>query len=329
MRRASVVPSLVLLAAALGAAPASAQRVQLDTTLLAGFTWRPIGPANMAGRISGITANPLNSKVIYVATATGGLWKTVNAGTTWAPIFENQPVHSISEVAVAPSDTSVVWIGTGEEDSRNSISPGGGVYKSTDAGRTWTYMGLKETQAIGRVLIHPTNPDIVFVAALGHPWGPNPDRGLYRTTDGGRTWQKVNFVSDRAGFIDVAMDPTDPNVLLAASWERVRGPYFLRSGGPGSGLWRSADGGTTWRRVTGGGLPTTTLGRIALAFAPSNHLVVYAHIEADSNPNPASLRRGFVPDTTKQQKLQSGLYRSTDGGTTWTKMNDENDRPFY
>lgn len=329
MRRSTAASLLALLATALLATPASAQSVRLDTTLLAGFAWRPIGPANMAGRISGIAANPLNPKVIYVATATGGLWKTVNAGTTWTPIFENQPVHSISEVAVAPSDTSVIWIGTGEEDSRNSISPGGGVFKSTDAGRTWTFMGLKDTRAIGRVLIHPTDPNTVYIAALGHAWGPNAERGLYKTTDGGRTWQKVNFVSDRAGFIDVAMDPTDPNVLLAASWERVRGPYFLRSGGPGSALWRSEDGGTTWRRVTGGGFPATTLGRIAVAFAPSNHLVVYAHVEADSIPNAESLRRGFVADTTKRQKLQSGLYRSADGGTTWAKMNDDNDRPFY
>jgi len=329
MRRLSAVSVLALLATALPCAPAAAQSVRLDTTLLSGFSWRPIGPANMAGRISGIAANPLNAKVIYVATATGSLWKTVNAGTTWTPIFENQPVHSVSEVAIAPSDTSVIWIGTGEEDSRNSISPGAGVYKSTDAGRTWTYMGLRETQAIGRVLINPTDPNIVYVAALGHAWGPNRERGLFKTTDGGRTWQNVKFVSDRAGFIDVAMSPANPNVLLAASWERVRGPYFLRSGGPGSALWRTEDGGATWRQVTGGGLPTTTLGRLALAFAPSNPQVVYAHVEADSNPNPESLRRGFVADTTKKQKLQSGLFRSADGGATWTRMNDENDRPFY
>ncbi|MEK6611016.1 MAG: hypothetical protein AABZ35_08850, partial [Gemmatimonadota bacterium] len=179
------------------------------------------------------------------------------------------------------------------------------------------------------MVVHPTNPNVVWVAALGHAWGPNRERGIYRTTDGGQTWALVNSVSDRAGFVDLAIDPSNPDHLIASSWERVRGPYFLRSGGPGSALWNSTDGGATWTRVTDSGLPTTTLGRIGVAFAPSNPQVVYAMIEADSNPNPESLRRGFVPDSTRRQRLQSGLFRSNTGGETWSRVNSEYNRPFY
>lgn len=314
-----------VLAALLLPATAAAQ----DSAFIASFPWRSVGPANMSGRVSDVEANHLNPKVIYAAFATGGIWKTVNAGTTWTPVFDRTGVHSTSELAIAPSDTSVIWVGTGEEDSRNSISPGEGVFKSTDAGRTWTPMGLRETSHIGRIVIHPTNPDIVFVAALGRAWGPNRERGLYKTTDGGRTWRLVQFVSEHAGFVEVAIDPRDPNIVWATSWERQRGPYFLRSGGPGSGLWKSTDGGETFARVTGNGLPTTTLGRIGLAIAPSNGQYIYALFEADSSPNPASLRRGFVPDSTRRQRLESGLFRSTDGGASWERMNRDNNRPFY
>ncbi len=319
--------------AALLPAPLLAQRMRADSAFLAQLRWRSIGPANMSGRVSGVTANPLNPKVIYVAFATGGVWKSVNAGTTWEPVFDRTGVHAASEVAVAPSDTNTVWVGTGEEDSRNSISPGNGVYKSTDGGRTWTNMGLRETQHIGRVVIHPTNPNVVWVAALGHAWGPNPDRGIYKTTDGGTTWRKVKFVSDRAGFVDLAIDPSNPDVLYATSWQRYRTAYSLQSGGPGSGLWKSSDGGETWVAVTGNGLPTTTWGRAGVAVAPSASNTVYVLVEADSAPNPESVRaarqRGFVPDTTRRAQLQSGLFRSTDGGRTWSRMNAENNRPFY
>ncbi len=318
---------LLLLGCLLVPAVAAAQS-RPDSAFLAAFPWRSIGPANMSGRVSDVEANPLNPKVIYAAFATGGIWKSVNAGTTWTPIFDRTRVHAVSEVAIAPSDTSIIWAGTGEEDSRNSISPGEGVFKSTDAGRTWTYMGLRETQHIGRIAIHPTDPNIVFVAALGRAWGPNPERGLYKTTDGGRTWRLVKSISPNAGFVDVAIDPVNPNNMFATSWERVRGPYFLRSGGPGSALWRSTDGGENWSRVTNG-TPGTMLGRIGIAIAPSNPQVVYALFEADSAPNPASLRRGFVPDTTRRARLESGLFRSTDGGASWERMNRENNRPFY
>jgi len=283
--------------------------------MLAALRWRPVGPANMAGRVTDIEGIPSPSKTFFVAAAAGGIWKTTNAGTTFRPVFDGERVISMGDLAIAPSDTMIVWAGTGEEDSRNSISPGGGIYKSTDGGLTWTLKGLVETQAIGRIVVHPTNPDIVYVAALGHIWGPNRERGLYKTTDGGETWQLIKFISDKAGFVDVAMDPTNPDVLFAASWERVRGPYFLQSGGPGSALWKTTDGGATWTEVKGGGFPATMKGRIGIAIAPSDHNVIYTLVEADSAPG--------------SDGRLSGLYRSGDGGATWERTATNNVRPFY
>jgi photosystem II stability/assembly factor-like uncharacterized protein len=216
-----------------------------------------------------------------------------------------------------------VWAGTGEPNSRNTISPGGGVYKSTDGGITWKPMGLEKTQAIGRIVVHPTNPNIVYVAALGAPWNANAERGLYKTEDGGQTWRLVKFISDKAGFVDVALDPSNPDVVWASSWQRVRGPYFLNSGGPGSALWKSTDAGHTWTEVKGGGFPETTKGRIGIAISRSNPRVIYTMVEADTAPNPK-------PDKSKPKaKTLSGLYRSDDGGATWTRTNDQNTRPFY
>jgi photosystem II stability/assembly factor-like uncharacterized protein len=286
----------------------------LDSATLAAFPWRSIGPANMSGRITDIEGIGSPSKTFYVATVAGGIWKTTNNGITFRPLFTNERVVSMGDLAIAPSDTNVVWAGTGEEDSRNSISPGGGVYKSTDGGLTWQLMGLRETQAIGRIVVHRQNPDIVYVAALGHIWDANPERGLYKTTDGGNTWKLVKFISDKAGFVDVAMHPRNPDVLLAASWERVRGPYFLQSGGPGSGLWKTTDGGDTWTEIKGNGFPESMKGRIGIAFAPSNPQIVYAMVEAEA---------------TEDDDSPNGLYRSDDGGASWTKMNDSNSRPFY
>jgi photosystem II stability/assembly factor-like uncharacterized protein len=337
MRRALAVLALALFAplaarAQRGPADSAASgdtAALADTTLLGAFRWREIGPANMGGRVSAVIGNPRNPKELLAGFASGGLWRSDDAGTTWKPVFDHQQVSTVSALAMAPGDTSIVWAGTGEADSRNSISPGGGVYESSDAGKTWTFMGLEATRQIGRIAIDPTDPNVVYVAALGHAWGPNRERGLYKTTDGGRTWRDVKYVSDRAGFVDVAVDPSDHDIVWASSWERQRTPYSLVSGGPGSALWRSADAGAHWTRIHGGGFPATLLGRIAIAIAPSDPRVVYAMVEADSNPNPASLRRGFVPDTARRQRLQSGLYRTTDGGTTWTRMNSDDERPFY
>ncbi len=286
----------------------------LDENTLSEFQWRPVGPANMSGRITDVEGIPSPSKTFFFAAAAGGIWKTTNNGITFRPLFLGERVISMGDLAIAPSDTLQIWAGTGEEDSRNSISPGGGIYKSMDGGLTWELKGLVETQAIGRIVVHPSNPDRVWVAALGHIWDSNPERGLYRTDDGGESWKLVKFISDKAGFVDVAIHPSNPDVLFAASWERVRGPYFLQSGGPGSALWKTTDGGDSWTKVEGPGWPTGMLGRIGLDFSRSNPDILYAMVEAEayegaSRPN--------------------GLYRSSDGGASWEQMNGNNVRPFY
>ena len=311
-------------------------RASLDSATLAAFRWRPVGPANMGGRIGDVAGIPSPSKTFYVATVAGGIYKTTNAGTTFKPVFDDQRVVSMGALAIAPSDTNVVYAGTGEQNSRNSISPGGGIFKTTDGGKTWQFIGLAETQQIGRIVVHPNDPNTAWVAALGHAWGPSRERGLYKTTDGGKNWRLVKFIDERTGFVDVVIHPTNPNVLWASSYQRVRGPYFLKSGGPGSALWTTTDGGETWREVKGGGFPETTKGRIGLAVSRSTPDVIYALVEADSlrgkdaasrTPQPAS--DSLNPRARRTQRLLSGLYRSADGGKTWRWMNDRDVRPFY
>ena len=283
-----------------------AQRVELlDSTIMQAFKWRSIGPVNMGGRVTDVEGIPSPSKTFYVAAATGGIWKTTNNGTTFQSIWDNERVVSMGDLAIAPSDHDQIWAGTGEEDSRNSISAGGGIFKSNDGGMTWDLKGLEETQVIARIVVHPSNPDLVYVAALGHIWDSNPERGLYRTKDGGDTWELVKFISDKAGFVDIAMHPKNPDILFAASWERVRGPYFLQSGGPGSALWTSTDGGDTWTEIEGNGFPTTNKGRIGIAISDNNPDIMYAMVEAETSED----------DTTG-----TGLYRSDDGGTTWESV---------
>ena len=306
--------------AQLAAAPA---HPALDSATLAGFRWRTVGPANFEGRVSDIAGIPSPSKTFFVSSVAGGIWKTTNGGTTFRPVFDDQRVIAMGALAIAPSDTQQVWAGTGEQNSRNTIEPGHGIYKSSDGGVTWKPMGLERTQHIGRIAVHPTNPNVVYVAALGAAWAANPERGLYKTEDGGTTWKLVKFVSPRAGFVDVAIDPKDPNTVWASSYERVRGPYFLTSGGPGSGLWKSTDAGATWTEIRGGGFPETQKGRINLSIYPQDPNIVYAMVEADS------VRGRMVPKGTPKQKLGNGLYRTKDGGRTWEKMNDANTRPFY
>ena len=311
----SVVAALLGVLAAVSTVSAQSS-VALDQDWMEGMRWRSIGPANMSGRVTDVEGEPSPSKTFYVAAAAGGIWKTTNNGTTFRPVFDGERVVSMGDLAIAPSDPDQIWAGTGEEDSRNSISPGGGIYKSTDGGLTWELKGLEATEHIGRIQVHPTNPDIVYVAALGALWRSNPERGLYRTQDGGDTWELVNFVSDRAGFLDVKIHPRDPNTLFATSWERERGPYYLQSGGPGSALWKSTDGGDTWEKITGGGLPETELGKMNVVFAPSLPRIMYLMVEA------------AAPEGSDEDNL-NGLYRSEDGGATWERMNNFNSRPFY
>ena len=319
-RLLSLLVSLVAGGLALVAPAAHAQT--LDSATVAGLRWRTVGPANFMGRVSDVQGIPTPSHTLFVAAAGGGIWKSTNNGITWRPVFDDKRIISMGMLAIAPSDTQQVWAGTGEPNSRNTIEPGGGIFKSTDGGLTWTLMGLEKTQHIGRIVVNPTNPNIVYVAALGAAWKSSPERGLYKTTDGGKTWTMSKFISDKAGFIDVAINPQNPNILFAAAWERFRTPYSLTSGGPGSGLWKTTDGGTTWTEIKGGGWPAGNKGRIGLNINASNPNVIYAMVEA-ADPQPNGL---FVPS---RNPTANGLYRSTDGGATWMKMNNANTRPFY
>jgi photosystem II stability/assembly factor-like uncharacterized protein len=274
--------------------------------LFQGLKWRQIGPACFGGRIDDIEAVVSDPKIIFIAAASGGIFKTVNNGLTWKPVFDEEGTSlSIGDLAIAPSDPNIVWAGTGEPNSRQSSSWGDGVYKSLDGGETWTFMGLRDTQRVGRIAIDPQNPDIVFVAALGHLWGPNPERGLFRTKDGGKTWQKVLSINDDTGVVDVAME-AGGRVLYAAAYQHRRRAWGFVGGGPGSGLYRSLDGGDNWTKLTRG-LPEGDTGRIGLAIAPSRPQVVYAIIE----------------------NKKGGVFRSEDRGETWAKKSDFNHRPMY
>jgi len=274
---------------------------QLTESLEKGLKWRPIGPYR-GGRVLAVTGVPGDPNVFYFGGVAGGVWRTTNAGLSWTPLFDKQAISSIGAIAVADSNPSVIYVGTGESCIRGNISYGNGVYKSTDGGRTWLNIGLADTQHIASVIVHPRNPDIVFVAALGHAYGPNEERGVYRSLNGGKTWERVLFKDYHTGAIDIAMDPHNPNVLFAALYQVQRTPWSLESGGPGSGLYRSTDGGTTWRHLEGKGLPTSLLGRIGISVSGADSNRVYSLIEA---------------------KDASGLYRSDDGGENWTKVNDD------
>ena len=267
-----------------------AARATFEAAVLGDLEWRALGPVNMGGRITDFAVDPRRRSTFYVAAATGGVWKTENAGTTFTPIFERGGTSSIGDVAVAPSDGDVVWIGTGEANPRNSVVAGDGVYKSTDGGKSFMRMGLEKCAHVGRIAIDPTDVNVVFVAALGRTWGQNPERGLYRTRDGGATFEQVLFVDERTGAVDVAIDPGDPKVVYAATWERKRDefdggdPAFET--GPGSGLWRSTDGGTTFVRLAKG-LPTVKLGRIGIEVWQKDPRVVFALVESELTGKPA------------------------------------------
>ncbi len=287
----------------------SAQEISMD--LLKDMAPRNIGPGGMSGRVTAIDVINNNPDVIYVGTASGGVWKSTSGGIKWEPIFNNEVTASIGSLAIQQSNPSVIWVGTGEGNPRNSLNGGYGIYKSLDGGKTWKSMGLENTRHIHRVIIDPTNPDIVYAAAIGSPWGEHPERGVYKTVDGGKTWNKILFANNKTGAAELVMDPSNPNKLIAALWEHKRDPWFFKSGGEGSGLFITHDGGKTWKeRTEKDGLPKGELGRIGLAIAPNKPNIVYALIEAKKN----------------------ALYKSIDGGVTWKKINDKSDignRPFY
>ncbi len=267
---------------------------------------RNLGPTTMGGRIMDLAVYEKEPRIFYVATASGGLWKTENAGVTMAPVFYREGTIALGSAAVSQSDPNLVWVGTGEGSSRNSTCWGDGVYKSTDGGKTWANMGLKDTFHVPKIVIDPRNSDTVWVAGLGQLWGYNEGRGLFKSTNGGKTWTKSLYIDEKTGIIDLAMDPKNPDTMLAAAWERIRKPYSFASGGPGSGLYKTTNAGKTWRKITKG-LPEGPLGRIGLNYFRANPKIVIATVEAKNG----------------------GTYRSTDGGESWTKASNTNPRPFY
>ena len=313
--------------------------------------YRSIGPAIMGGRIADVEGVPGDPSVVYVASASGGLWKTTNGGVTWKPIFERQGTLSIGDIALAPSNPEVVWVGTGESNVRNSVSFGDGVYKSTDGGKTWQHMGLKETERVSAIAINPQNPDIVYIGALGHAFGPNDERGVFMTTDGGKTWTKTLYIDNEHGVADLEIDPTNPNILYAGMWSFERKPWTHRSGSEKGGVYKSIDGGRTWNKLTNG-LPKL-MGRIGVRVAPSNPNVVYVIVESKdgtlyrsddrgetfklASKNTDIVSRGFYytrvrVDPTNENRIfavASTLYTSVDGGKTFRSITGRTHVDFH
>ncbi|MEP6648096.1 MAG: hypothetical protein ABJC12_13485, partial [Saprospiraceae bacterium] len=282
----------------------------LDEKFLEGFNFRNVGPAGMSGRITAIDVVLSNRDHIYAGSASGGLWESKDGGIVWNPIFDDQPALSIGSIKINQQNPSEIWVGTGEGNPRNSQNSGKGIFRTLDGGKTWRSMGLEQTKAIHRILIDRFQPSTIYAGALGSSWGPNPERGVYKSTDSGKTWNKILFSNDRSGVADMVMDPTNPRKIIAALWEYGRTPWDFKSGGPGSGLYITYDGGDKWKRLTDeDGLPKGNLGRIGLAIASSSPDIIYALIEAKEN----------------------GLYKSSDGGIHWSVISTKNigNRPFY
>jgi photosystem II stability/assembly factor-like uncharacterized protein len=287
---------------------ASAYAQEVSPELWSELEYRHIGP--VGNRVTSVVGIPGDHRIYYIGAASGGIFKSTDGGIKWDPIFDGEPVSSIGSLAIAPSDPNIVWAGTGEAYIRSNISQGTGIYKSTDAGKTWKHMGLDKTGRIGRVIIDPRDPDIVFAAAMGHCYGPQQERGIFRTTDGGENWERVLFVDEDTGASDLAMDPNNPRILFAGMWPMSIKTWGRWSGGPSGGLHVSRDGGTTWKEITGSGLPEGTIGRVAVAIAPSDSNRIYALIETEDE----------------------GLWRSDDGGETWKHVNHDHsllNRPHY
>jgi photosystem II stability/assembly factor-like uncharacterized protein len=314
MNRSSSALRMILAAATLCVgltmlAPVETAGQANPTDKLKNLEFREIGPAVMGGRIDDFGVVESNPNIVYAGTASGGVWKTTNNGTTWEPVFDKEGVSTIGDIAIAPSDPAVVWVGTGEPNNRQSSSWGNGIYKSLDAGKSWQNMGLKATLHIGRIVIHPKNPEVVYAAALGHLWGPNPERGVYKTTDGGKTWNQVLKINDDTGASDIAMDPQSPDTLYAAAYERRRTPFGFNGGGPDGGIYKTVDGGATWKKLVKG-LPYENggdVGRIGLDIFRKDSNIVYAIVQHE----------------------KGGTYRSEDKGETWKKMGETNPRPSY
>ncbi|MBL7941164.1 MAG: hypothetical protein JNM00_00250, partial [Flavobacteriales bacterium] len=274
------------------------------------MTMRSIGPSAMSGRVTAIDVHPDDPDKIYAGTASGGLWLSENGGMSWTPLFDDQPVHSIGSLEIDPVNHDIIWAGTGEGNPRNSQTSGKGIYKSLDGGRSWQLMGLENTRTIHRVAVNFHDHDIVYAGASGSAWGSGPERGVYKTDDGGISWKKVLFVNDSVGCADLVMDPSNPDKLFASMWQYGRKPWTFNSGGAGSGLYRTVDGGKNWIKITNeNGLPEGPLGRIGIAIAPTDPKVVYALVESK----------------------KTALYKSTDGGYNWQLVTDKDvdDRPFY
>ena len=304
LRAAVLVSALAAGAAPVAAAPAA------GSPGFGNLTWRSIGPAVAGGRVAAVAGTPQDDRLYYVGTAGGGVWKSVNGGATWDPVFDKEPSPAIGAVAIDPRNENVVYVGTGESNPRNDVSYGDGLYKSNDGGKTWSNVGLRGTRHISRIVIDPKNPSHVVVGALGDVFADSPDRGVYVSFDAGRTWRKTLYVGPRSGASDIAMDVRDPDVVYAGIWEFRRQPWTFTSGGPRDGLYRSSDGGKTWKRLSGNGLPAGITGRIGLAVAPSDGNRVYALIEA----------KGGI------------LWRSDDAGATWKMTSSDtlvDQRPFY
>jgi hypothetical protein len=314
-----------------------------DDPLFRGLSFRSIGPAVMMGRLDDIEGADKDPMIMYIGFATGGLWKSTDGGIHWQSQFDEMPNASIGDIAIAPSDPNVVYVGMGEPNNRQSSSIGNGVYGTKDGGKTWTFLGLDEVQSIGRVAVDPINPNIVFVAAVGHLFGSNEDRGLYKSMNGGQTWKKVKYIDADTGFTEVQIDPVNPKILYAASYQRRRTWWGVNGGGPGSGVWKSTDAGETWTKLSGGGFPAPAdgiLGRIGLSILRAKPSTIYMIAEVGAE---GGIQVGVADDGgptkpgtpccgdagSRNGATRSGVWRSDDAGKTWTFLSNVNNRPIY